>query len=158
MRKCDELFYRFTLKGQDSGIRELLGNELEQYQLIYDDLITKLLDTGSEIPEGMDIQVINKIITKDDENVTPLGLTNVCLEYLVKILTFARGQGIQWQVEIKECTDTHFKELSYFKVKVDCDKDFFITMAKNAGFRYTKEPMLKHSEDTAWKEKNLSFA
>ncbi|WP_088227568.1 hypothetical protein [Desulfosporosinus sp. FKB] len=138
MRKCDELIQRFTLKGQDSGVRELRGEELESCQLIYDDLIKQLIATGAEIPREMEIQVINKIATLDDDNVTPLGLVNVSLDYLSKILTFAQGQGIQWQVEIKECTDTHFKELSYFKIKVACDKEFFVTMAKEAGFRYPK--------------------
>ncbi|KLU67617.1 hypothetical protein DEAC_c00110 [Desulfosporosinus acididurans] len=138
MRKCDQLIQRFTLKGQDDGVRNLRGEELKSYQLIYDDLIKRLIATGAEVPQDMEIQVINKIVTPDDDNVTPLGLVNVSLDYLTKILTFAQGQGIQWQVEIKECTDTHFKELSYFKITVACDKEFFVTMAKEAGFRYPK--------------------
>ncbi|WP_407313571.1 hypothetical protein [Desulfosporosinus sp. SB140] len=158
MRKCDELFNRFTLKGQDSGIKELQGHELEEYHFIYNDLITKLMETGSEIPEGMEIQVINKIVANDDENVTPLGLVNVSLEYLAKILTFAKGQGIQWQIDIRECTDTHFKELSYFKIKVDCDQDLFVTMAKGVGFRYSKPAPTQNPKASVWNETNIKFA
>lgn len=136
MKMCDKLFQKFTFTGQDRDVRELTGPQIEEYKLIYDDLIAKLLETGGEIPEGMEIQVINKIIAIDDEYITPVGLVNVSLEYLAKLLTFARNQGIQWQVDIRECTDTHFRELSYFKIKVDCTKDIFSAMAKEAGFRY----------------------
>ena len=126
----------FTLTGQDRGIREICGPEVEEYQLIYHELITKLLDTGGEVREGVDIQVINKIVTTIDEYITPVGLVNVSLECLAKLLTFARIQGIHWQADIRECTDTQFKELSYFKVKVDCTKDIFMAMAEGVGFRY----------------------
>jgi hypothetical protein len=136
MKKCPELMQRFTLVGQDSGIRELQGHEIEEYQIIYKDLIDKLIDVGGEITEGIDIQVINKIVTHKDENITPLGLVNVSLDYLVRILTFAKCQKIKWQVDIRECTDSHFRELSYLKVRVDCNKDKFMAMAKEAGFRY----------------------
>lgn len=141
MKTCDELIQRFTLTGQDSGIREFSGPEAEEYQLIYNDLIKKLIDTGAAVPEGVDIQVINKIVTSNDEYITPVGLVNVSLEHLAKLLTFARNQGIQWQVDIRECTNTHFKELSYFKVKVDCTKDIFCAMAKGVGFRYPCESL-----------------
>lgn len=137
MKKCDEYIQRFTLTGQDSGIRNLSENEVEQYEVIYDTLITKLIDTGGEVPENSDIQVINKIYTCNDECVTPLGLVNVSLEYLTKLLTFCKSEGIQWLVDIRECTDTHFKELSYFKIIVDCSKDKFMTIAKRGGFRYS---------------------
>ncbi|AFM41694.1 hypothetical protein Desaci_2769 [Desulfosporosinus acidiphilus SJ4] len=143
MRKCDELLQRFTLKGQDSGVRELRREEFDDYQVIYNILVEKLIDTGVEITQDKETQVINRIVSQDDADVTPLGLTNVSLEYLARILTFAKGKGIQWHVEIKECSDTHFMELSYFKIQVNCNKDLFVTMAKEAGFRY---PKLKHMQ------------
>lgn len=136
MKMCDKLFQKFTFTGLDRDVRELVGHEVEEYQLIYDELIARLIDTGGEVPEGMDIQVINKIVTSNDEYITPVGLVNVSLESLAKLLTFARNQGIQWKVDIRECTDTHFRELSYFKIKVDCSKDAFAAMAKREGFRY----------------------
>ncbi|AFQ44085.1 hypothetical protein [Desulfosporosinus meridiei] len=137
MRKCDEHIQRFTLTGQDRGIRQLSESELEEYKIIYRDLIIKLIETGGEVPESSDIQVINKIYTCNDECVTPLGLVNVCLEYLAKLLTFCKQAGIRWLVDIRECTDTHFRELSYFKIIVDCSKDRFIEVAKEGGFRYS---------------------
>ncbi|WP_407308879.1 hypothetical protein [Desulfosporosinus sp. SB140] len=136
MKTCDELSNRFTSTGQDSSIRELQKHELEEYQAIFKDLITRHMDIHGEIPEGMDVQVINRIVTHNGENITPMGLVNVSLEHLAKILTFARAQGIQWQVENQECTDTRFKKLSQFNIKVDCHKDHFVTMAKEVGFRY----------------------
>ncbi|MCO1602509.1 hypothetical protein [Desulfosporosinus nitroreducens] len=136
MKKCDEYIQRFTLTGQDSGIKKLSETEVEEYKLIYDTLITKLIDTGGEVPGSSDIQVINKLYTCNDECVTPLGLVNVSLEYLAKLLTFCKKEGIHWLVDIKECTDTHFRELSYFKIIVDCSKDKFMTIAKEGGFRY----------------------
>ncbi|WP_088225855.1 hypothetical protein [Desulfosporosinus sp. FKB] len=138
MKKCAEFIKRFTLKGQDSCVRELREEELQEYQQVYNDLITKLIQTGGEIPQKMEIQVINKIVAQNDEDVTPLGMVRVSFEYLARILTFTKGLGIQWQVDIRECTDTHFKELSYFKITVDCDKDLFLAMAKDAGFRYPR--------------------
>ncbi|SDG95855.1 hypothetical protein [Desulfosporosinus hippei] len=137
MRKCDEHIQRFTLTGQDRGIRQLSESELEEYKIIYGDLIVKLIETGGEVPISSDIQVINKIYTCNDECVTPLGLVNVCLEYLAKLLTFCKQAGIHWLVDIRECTDTHFRELSYFKIIVDCSKDRFIEVAKEGGFRYS---------------------
>lgn len=136
MNNCDELTYRFTSTGQDSGIKELQGHELEEYQLILSDLVAKHIDSSGEVLEGSDIQVINKIVTHNDENITPMGLVNVSLEYLARILTFARSHGIQWQAESRNCSDTHFKKLSHFKITVDCYKDSFVTMAKGIGFRY----------------------
>lgn len=136
MNECDEFTRRFTSSGQDNGIKELRGHELEEYQLILSDLVTKHIDSSGEISEGSDIQVINKIVTPNDENITPMGLVNVSLEYLAKILTFARSHGIQWQAESRNYTDTHFKKLSHFKITVDCNKDSFVTMAKGIGFRY----------------------
>lgn len=137
MKKCDEHMQRFTLTGQDRGIKKLSEAELEDYKIIYNDLITKLIETGGEVPGSSDIQVINKIYTCNDECVTPLGLVNVSLEYLAKLLTFCREAGIHWLVDIRECTDTHFRELSYFKIIVDCSKDKFISVAKDGGFRYS---------------------
>lgn len=136
MKMCDKLFRKFTFTGQDTDVRDLVGHEVDEYQLIYDDLIVRLIDTGGEVPEGMDIQVINKILTTNNEYITPAGLVNVSLESLAKLLTFAKNQGIYWKVDIRECTDTHFKELSYFKITVDCPKDVFSTMAKKEGYRY----------------------
>ena len=95
----------------------------------------ELFQSG-EVPKGVDIQVINKIVTCNDEYITPVGLVNVSLESLAKLLTFARSEGIKWQIDIRECADTHFRELSYFRVKVDCTKDIFMAMAKGVGFRY----------------------
>ncbi len=137
MKKCDEHIQRFTVTGQDKGICKLSEPEVEEYELIYNTLITKLIDTGGEVPENSEIQVINKIYTCYDECVTPMGLVNVSLEYLAMLLTFCKNERIQWLVDIRECTDTHFKELSYFKVIVDCTQDAFMTMAKNRGFRYS---------------------
>lgn len=137
MRKCDEHIQRFTLTGQDRGIKQLSQSELEEYKLIYAELIVKLIETGGEVPVSSDIQVINKIYTCNDECVTPLGLVNVSLEYLAKLLTFCKQAGIHWLVDIRECTDTHFRELSYFKIIVDCSKDRFIDVAKEGGFRYS---------------------
>ncbi|KGK86511.1 hypothetical protein DP73_16460 [Desulfosporosinus sp. HMP52] len=137
MRKCDEHIQRFTLTGQDRGIKQLSESELEEYKIIYGDLIVKLIETGGEVPVSSDIQVINKIYTCNDECVTPLGLVNVSLEYLAKLLTFCKQAGIHWLVDIRECTDTHFRELSYFKIIVDCSKDRFIEVAKEGGFRYS---------------------
>ena len=137
MKKCDEHIQRFTLMGQDKGIIKLSESEAEEYEVIYNTLITKLIDTGGEVPESSEIQVINKIYTCNDECVTPMGLVNVSLEYLARLLTFCKNERIQWLVDIRECTDTHFKELSYFKIIVDCTQDAFMKMAKNRGFRYS---------------------
>lgn len=131
-----ELNTRFTSAGQDGGIKELQAHELVEYQSIYNDLISKHANNCGEVPKGNDIQVINKIVTHNEENITPMGLVNVSLEYLAKILTFAKGQGIQWHVDCRENTDTHFKKLSHFNIKVDCQKDLFVTMASEVGFRY----------------------
>jgi predicted aldo/keto reductase-like oxidoreductase len=136
MDKCVDLTNRFTLTGQDRNIRELQKHELEEYQLIYNDLISMHCNFCGHVPEGMDIQVINKILTHNDENITPLGLVKVSLEHLAKILTFAKAHGIKWQIDCQECIDTHFKKLSHFHVKVDCHKDHFMTMARESGFRY----------------------
>ncbi|SDH12516.1 hypothetical protein [Desulfosporosinus hippei] len=136
MAECEELLNRFTSAGQDRSVRELRSHELEEYKSIYNDLVAQYNDTNGEIPVDMDIQVINKIYTQNDMNTTPLGLVNVSLEYLARILTFAKAQGIQWQLECRKCTDTHFKKLSHFEVKVDCDRDVFVTMAVEAGFRF----------------------
>ncbi len=144
MKMCDRLFRKFTLTGQDSNVKELRGTEVEAYQSIYNDLIEKLIETGGDVPNGRDVQVINKIVSIDDEYITPVGLVNVSLESLAKLLTFARSDGIKWQVDIRECTDTHFKELSYYKIKVDCTKDIFCVMASGAGFRYPCESLNKH--------------
>ena len=137
MKKCDEHIQRFTLMGQDKGIIKLSESEAEEYEVIYNTLITKLIDTGGEVPESSEIQVINKIYTCNDECVTPMGLVNVSLEYLARLLTFCKNERIQWLVDIRECTDTHFKELSYFKIIVDCTQDAFMKMAKSRGFRYS---------------------
>lgn len=137
MRKCDEHLQRFTLTGQDRGVKLLNETELEEYKLVYHELIIKLLETGAEITGGSDLQVINKIYTCNDECVTPLGLVNVSLEYLAKLLTFCKKEGVHWLVDIRECTDTHFRELSYFKIIVDCSRDKFVAIAKEAGFRYS---------------------
>lgn len=135
MKMCNEYVQRFTLTGQDSGIKKLSEIELKDFKLIYYDLITKLIDTGIEVNGNSDIQVINKIYTCNDECVTPLGLVNVSLEYLAKLLTFCKQEGIHWLVDIRECTDTHFRELTYFKIIIDCSKERFVSIAKGAGFR-----------------------
>lgn len=138
MKTCDEFKIKFTSTGQDSGIRELQEHELEKYHSIFNDLLKRHTDAHGEIPGGMDIQVINKIVAHNDEDITPLGLVNVSLEHLAKLLTFAQDHGFQWQVENKKCADTRFKQLSQFNVKIDCHKDLFVTMAKEVGFRYCK--------------------
>lgn len=136
MNMSDELVNRFTSTALDSGISELQEHQHSEYQLIYNELFAKYLENSGEIPDGMDAQVINKIFTHNEENITPMGLVNVSLEYLAKVLTFAKSQGIQWQVDCKKCTDTHFKKLSHFNIIVDCHKEQFVTMAKDVGFRY----------------------
>ncbi|KLU67739.1 hypothetical protein DEAC_c01430 [Desulfosporosinus acididurans] len=136
MKACEGTIQRFTSTGQDSGIKELQDHETADYKLIYNNLIAKHIEACGEIPKGMDIQVINKIFTPKDENITPLGLVNVSLEYLARILTFAKRQGIQWQIDSREHTDTHFQKLSHFTVKVDCPQEDFMTMAKGCGYRY----------------------
>lgn len=138
MKKCDEHLQRFTLTGQDSGVRQLNEKEVDNYTSIYDTLITKLVETGGDLPDNTDIQVINKIYTCNDECVTPLGLVNVSLEYLARLLTFCKQEGVNWLVDIRECTDTHFKELSYFKIIVDCSREKFMGIAKGGGFRYSR--------------------
>lgn len=137
MRICNEFVKRFSLMEQDSGVCELNDSQVNEYKLIYDMLINKLIESGGEVPENSDLQVINKIYTCNDECVTPMGLVNVSLEYLARILTFCKEDGIRWLVDVRECTDTHFKELSYYKVIVDCTQDAFMMMAKKRGFRYS---------------------
>jgi|GEM_PF-6369939 hypothetical protein len=137
MKMCEGYVKRFSLTSQDSGVWELKDSQVDEYNSIYNMLINKLTESGGEIPENMDLQVINKIYTCNDECVTPIGLVNVSLEYLAKILTFCKEEKIQWLVDVRECTDTHFKELSYFKVIVDCTQEAFVTMAKKRGFRYS---------------------
>lgn len=136
MAECQVLIDRFTLAGQDRNIRELSHDEEMAYNSIYSDLAAKHLASNCEIPQNSDIQVISKIFTVNGSNVTPMGLVNVSLEYLAKILTFAKAQGIQWQAECTKCTGTQFKGLSRFTVNVDCQEDEFKAMAQNAGFRY----------------------
>ncbi|AET68694.1 hypothetical protein Desor_3190 [Desulfosporosinus orientis DSM 765] len=136
MTECEELVNRFTLAGQDRGIRELCADELNEYHSIYNDLMSKHVESNGEILKDMEIQAINKIYASNDLNITPMGLVNVSLEYLARILTFAKAQGIEWHVCCDKCTDTHFKNLSHFTVKVNCHKDEFVTMAEAAGFRY----------------------
>ncbi|AFM41848.1 hypothetical protein Desaci_2937 [Desulfosporosinus acidiphilus SJ4] len=136
MNTCDKSIQRFTLAGQASGIKELRDHEVKVYESIYNDLMSKHIEACGEVPEGLDIQVINKVYTHDGENITPMGLVNVSLEYLARILTFAKGRGIQWQIDSKECSTTHFKKLSHFTVNVNCEKDQFVAMAKEFGFRY----------------------
>ena len=136
MKNCEMLYEKFSLTGQNKSVRDLSGAEVEAYQLIYNDLIKKLIDSGVNVLDGLEVQVINKIVSIDDEYITPVGLVNVSLESLAKLLTFARNEGIEWQVEIRECTNTHFKELSYLNIKVNCKKSLFCEMAIKAGFRY----------------------
>ncbi|MDP4126460.1 MAG: hypothetical protein Q8912_05920 [Bacillota bacterium] len=138
MKKCEEYYYqRFSLAGQDSGITELNELELKEYNSIYNMLIKKLIDSGAEIPENADLQVINKIFTCHGECVTPMGSVSVSLEYLANLLSSCRNAKIQWLVDVRECTDTHFKELSYCKIVVDCSPETFMTMAQSRGFRYS---------------------
>ena len=137
MKKCDNHIQKFTLTGQDRGICNLSEPEVEEYKSIYNTLISNIIETSGEVPESSEIQVINKIYTCHDECVTPMGLVNVSLEYLAKLLTFCNNEKIQWLVNIGECPDTQFKELSCFKVIVDCTQDVFVTMAKKRGFRYS---------------------
>lgn len=136
MKNCEMLYEKFSLTGQNKSVRDLSGAEVEAYQLIYNDLIKKLIDSGVNVLDGLEVQVINKIVSIDDEYITPVGLVNVSLESLAKLLTFARNEGIEWQVEIRECTNTHFKELSYLNINFNCKKSLFCEMAIKAGFRY----------------------
>ena len=138
MRMCDSYVERFSLVGQDSCICQLAEVQIEEYNKIYDSLVNKLIESGGELPGNSELQVINKVYTCQNECVTPLGLVNVSLEYLARLLTFCKEEGINWLVDVRECTDTHFKELSYYKIVVDCTKEAFIAMAKSKGFRYSE--------------------
>ena len=137
MKKCEELLLikKFTTTGQDSGIRKLSEAENAECKLIYDDLIAKFEANAGNVPEGAEIQVINKFTASSDECLYPAGLLNVDLEYLSKLLTFANADGIKWQVDFTEAKDSHFKGLIHCNVKVGCTKDEFVSMARGKGFR-----------------------
>ncbi|TGE33544.1 hypothetical protein [Desulfosporosinus sp. Sb-LF] len=137
MKKCDELILlqRFTSTGQDSGIRKLCESEVAKCKVIHDGLIASFEEKAGKVSDGTEIQVINKFTASNDECVSPAGLVNVSLDYLAKLLTFADTAGIQWQVDITERVDSHFKGLFYCNVKVNCTKDEFVDLAKGKGFR-----------------------
>lgn len=130
-----ELIQRFTSAGKDGGIRELCKREKESYEEIYADLLVKYSEKAGSIPEDAEIQIINNFTTSHDECVAPKGLVNVSLEYLAKLLTFADTAGYQWEVNITENKNTHFKNLYNCNVKVNCTKKEFVDMAVGKGFR-----------------------
>lgn len=134
---CMELerIQRFTSAGQDGGIRELCKSEKEEYKEILDQLMAKYAEKVGKISKDAEIQVINKFTTSNDECVSPKGLVNVSLEYLAKLLTFANTAGIQWEVNVTENKNTHFKNLVNFNVKLKCFKKEFVDMAVGKGFR-----------------------
>ncbi|WP_434511892.1 hypothetical protein [Desulfitobacterium sp. AusDCA] len=130
-----ERIQRFTSVGQDGGIRELCELEKEEYNEIYNELISMYEEKGGKITKDAEIQVINKFTTSNDECISPKGLVNVSLEYLAKLLTFANTAGIQWEVNVEQNTHTHFRNLYNFNVKLKCLKREFVDMAIGKGFR-----------------------
>lgn len=130
-----ERLQKFTSAGQDGGIRELCECEKEEYNKIYNELITMYLEKGGKLSKDAEIQVINKFTTSNDECIAPKGLVNVSLEYLAKLLTFANTAGIQWEVSVSENKHTHFRNLYNFNVKIKCLKKEFVDMAVGEGFK-----------------------